>query len=250
MKNRVFTDERAEALLAAFRRAPGVAAAAARAAGCDPRTASKAWNVGLKTHAISSHYHRPFSEILAEEQEEIRARLIREEREAERLAVEAEVRRKGVVREEAVGDLTEERKQEAQLVRQARGSAILLLNSVTQTAAGLNKLAAKVKIALEEAAQGEVTMKEAQQIVSLMGKLTTCLRQSNDAGQRAMEMSRLLLGEPTKIIGHAHLEGISIDDARQRIAAAARALKMAEQAGFDKVDGVEVGVPGLNSAVH
>lgn len=250
MKSLRIDNDRAAALLQAFRRRPGVAAPAARAAGCDRRTAAKAWSKGFQRKGIKELYRRPFKDILAEEQEEIRARIQADETAAEKLATAVEVQRRGVARTDAIEDLTEERVQEAQLVRQARAGTIILLTTVTQTAAGLNKLAAKIKVALEEAAEGEVGMKEAQQAMGLMAKLTTSLRQCNDAGQRAMEMSRLLLGEPQRIIGHAHLESLTMAEARARVAAAQRALTTAEKAGSTEVEAVEVGVPGLNPGMH
>jgi hypothetical protein len=65
-----------------------------------------------------------------------------------------------------------------------------------------------------------------------------------------MEMSRLLLGEPQRIIGHAHLESLTMPEARARVAAAQRALATAEAAGSTEVEAVEVGVPGLNPGMH
>lgn len=223
-----FTDERAERLLEAYRRRPGVAQAAARAVGCDRRTATKAWNEGFTHRSVSPKYQRPFKDIIEDEQAEARARLQREAVEAHELAVKNEAHRRGVSQEDAIQHLTEERTQEAHLVRNARAATIVLLNTVAQISGGLNKLGGKVKGALEEASKGEIGMREAQSALTLMTKLTTSLRQCNDAGQRAMEMSRLLLGEPQKIIGHAHLEGVTVDEAKERVAAAARAVKALE----------------------
>lgn len=232
------TQEVAEAILESFRKAPGLAQTAARASGCDRRTAKKAWDIGLRT-CPDPRYHVPFRLLLADEQEEARARMANVAEASERLAVKAEAERKQNVRTVAIDDLTDERVHEAQLVRMSRDACILMLNNVTNIAAGAAALGTKVRASLKAYGAGPdpLSIREAKDVVVLTGRLSTALRQCNDAAQKSMEMTRLLLGEPTKILGVQHLENVPVDEAKRRIEAAARAVATLEDAGVQQIDG-------------
>ena len=234
----VITEEMAEAMLESYRMAPGNASAAARASGCDVRTCRKAYSHGLKS-TPTPRYSRPFQEIIADEQVEARAKLHAQEAEATSIAHQMEGERRAGVQADAHTDAAKQRAQEEQLVRNARAATIVLLNTVTNIAAGANALGAKVKASLVAQASNEeaLTIAETKGVVSLISRLGTTLRQCNDAGQKAMEMSRLLVGEPTNIIGHRNLDNITVGEAQQRIAAAARAMDELEAKGIEMVDG-------------
>ncbi len=236
-KSSVITSEVAEAMLESFRTAPGVALRAANQSGCHRRTAKKAWDRGLIS-CQDPKYHRPFEQILLEEQREVRARVEREEREASALAATAEASRRGNVHEKAIDDLTKQRSQEEQLVRNARAATIVLLNNVTNIAAGATALGQKVRSSLEAygADQAKLTITQSKDVVGLIGRLSTSLRQLNDAGQKAMEMSRLLVGEPTHIVGIQHLQSIPMHEAKERIEAAQRAIARLDDAGLNVID--------------
>jgi hypothetical protein len=184
-------------------------------------------------------YHEPFSAIIEREQAEARARLQAQKERSDKLASEAEASRRKAAHERAIKDLTDERIRESQLVRAARDSAIVLLNNVGQVAAGMTVLGKQVRKALERRANSEeeITFSEANSVVALMNRLATSLRQGSDAGQKAMEMTRLLLGEPTSIMGVQHLESISVEEARQRIASSQRAIESLAEAGITMIDG-------------
>lgn len=235
---RAMTRDVAEKLLEAFRASPTNGAGAARTAGCHAKTGRKAWAKGLKVIGFPQ-YNRPFKDILAEEQVEVRARMEAAQREAQRLAAQQEAERRGGAREKALEDVTKQRSQEEALVRSARAATLVLLNNVTNIAAGATALGQKVRRSLEEhAAVAEVlTLRQAKDIVAMVGRLSTSLRQLNDAGQKAMEMSRLLVGEPTKIVGVQHLEGITMAEAKQRVEAAQRAMARLEAKGISVLDG-------------
>jgi len=235
----VITKDVAEQMLESFRTHPQNAAAAARAAGVDPRTSKKAWERGLCS-CPDPRFHRPFQAIILEEQQEIRARVHREETEAAQLAAQAEASRRGGVHTQAIADVTKERAQEEHLVRDARAATIVLLNNVANMAAGATALGQKVRQSLETHASTEdvLSLNQSKMLVSLVGRLATSLRQLNDAGQKAMEMSRLLAGEPTSILGVAHLTAIPMVEAKERIAAAARAVAELEADGVAIIDAV------------
>ncbi len=237
-KSNVITPEVAAAILESFRTAPGRAQTAAKASGCHRRTAKKAWEHGLRT-CPDPQYHVPFSILLATEQEEARARMENAAEASQRLADKAEAARKQNVRTGAIKDLTDERVHESQLVRMSRDACILMLNNVTNIAAGAAALGTKVRASLKAHGEGPdaLTIKEAKDVVVLTGRLSTALRQCNDAAQKSLEMTRLLLGEPTQILGVQHLENVDIDEAKRRIAAAQRAVQTVEQAGVSQIDG-------------
>jgi hypothetical protein len=182
---------------------------------------------------------RPFKKILEEEQIEIRARMKAVSENSVEIASQAEADRQQATHVKAIEDLTDERAHEAQLVRMSRAATLVLLNNITQVAAGASLLGKKVRQALELYADSPepMTLKEAKDTTVLIGRLTTALRQANDAGQTAMEMSRLLLGEPTQILGIQHLESMGLPEAKRRVEAANRALVTLEEAGISMVDG-------------
>ncbi len=190
----VITEEMAEAMLESYRSDPANAAAAARASGCDARTCKKAYSHGLKS-TNNPKYLRPFTEIIADEQVEARAKLHAQEAEAQTIASQMEGARRAGVEADAHTDAAKQRAQEEQLVRNARAATIVLLNTVTNIAAGANALGTKVKASLvAQAGNTEaLTVAECKGVVSLISRLGTTLRQCNDAGQKAMEMSRLLV---------------------------------------------------------
>lgn len=237
-KPRIVPTDKATAILKAFREVPHNASRAARLAHCDARTARKAWERGLPS-CPDPQFHRPFKDIVRDEQEEARAQLEKQKEEIERLRAEAEAKRQQDTHEAALEDVAKQRAQEELLIRNARTATIVLLNNVTNIAAGATALGGKVRQALEARAKDEeaLSMVEAGKLVTLIQRLGTTLRQCNDAGQKAMEMSRLLVGEPTSIVGVQHLENISMDEARQRVEAAQRAMEYLDKSGVGIVDG-------------
>ena len=235
------TQEQAAGLLASYRAAPGNVTGAATAAGVDRRTARKAWEIGWP-HAPDhlAIIRKPIKDTLAEEQEYMRAELAKAHERAQVLEAELEAKRRSEQRVLAMADVTENRKAEAQLVRLARGSTIQALATLANVSQGVAKVGAQVKAALEamavvDPATGQpraMTMGEAANAMRILAGVTTCLRQANDAGARAMEMERLLLGEPTSIVGHQHSFGpISLDEAAARIERARVMIDRARERG-------------------
>jgi hypothetical protein len=176
---------------------------------------------------------------LEEEQIVTRARIQKEELEASRIAAQHEGRRLDGAASAAMDDATKQRVQEELLVRNARAATIVLLNNITNMAAGVTALGGKVRSALEQRAASVdvLTIAEARDVAQLVSKLGTTLRQCNDAGQKAMEMSRLLVGEPTSIVGHRNMESLTIDEAEKRVAVAQKAIKRMKDKGIDVLDG-------------
>jgi len=271
MPRRKLTKDYLDAMLQGFREAPGNARHAARTAKCTPKTARKAWNRGVP-HCHWPEYHRPFAEIIAEEQMEARAKLQEAKETGQVQASAAEMQRAMEARAKALTDATENRVTEGKMVRAARNATLTTLAAVAQCSAGVAKVGAMVRKALEQlvvedgagvvcvvadpvqyaVAQDPVHLRalsigEARSFTKTLASLGTALRQVNDAAQKSMEMERLLLGEPTSIVEHRHLENVSIEEAERRIAAAARAVAMLKEEGISTLDGSAAGLdPTLN----
>jgi len=228
----------AERVLNAFRERPGIPYYAAKTTGVDIRTAQKAWREGLRT-CDNPKFHAPFQEIVEREQVEARARLEREQQEISKRTIDQEVARRAKNVEEAQLDATESRAQESRLVRGARANVTVLLQSLARTNAALAKISARVQRSLEKLGDdpADLTIQESATVVQLLNKLSTATRQAVDAGQKIMEMERLLLGEPTSITAHIHADPISLMEAREKLEAAQRTIATLAEDGVRVIDG-------------
>ena len=230
-------------LVQGFREIPGHAAHAAEAAGCDRRLARKAWFDGIRWASEGTGARRPIKDIIEEEQAVARARLEEEAALQRKLTAEQEAKRQIEIKEKAARDATDSRVQEAQVVRLARGSAANLLASVGSISAGAAKVAQQVRAALDRLAAaidpgtGEakpLTLIECRSLVGLVNTLSTSVRQANDAASRAMEMERLLLGEPGSYVGVVNYDTMTLEEAERRVQFAARAFARAREKGLIK----------------
>lgn len=233
-------------LIEGYRARPGVHNPAARYAGVNQRTAQKYWEIGAPD--APDIRSKPISLILQEEQEAARARLQELEQEVQRQAVELEAQRRAQQSALAQKDATDARVQEAQMIRMARGAATGLLVTLTGLSKGAAKVGTRIAKSLEAYAADPATMSKGDMVdmTRLVGQLTTALRQANDAGRQAMEMERLLLGEPSAIVAHVHLQEVSVDEAERRINAGLRALERAKARGH-VVDGKVVTHPSAHT---
>ncbi|GMV42832.1 MAG: hypothetical protein AMXMBFR64_45480 [Myxococcales bacterium] len=171
---RAITREMYDRLVTAFRAEPGRFAAAAKATGCDPRTAKRGWEDGWE----SQH---PWAVAIKSvvEQDALIAR--------------------AKVRELAAQDATDSRAAEGALVRRARANVVHLLeesDALMQTYPELVRAAAqKVR---ELAAGDDIGADEllglAERIVKLQGQLGSTMDQ-------VMRLERKLLGAPEEVIG-------------------------------------------------
>lgn len=257
MASHVIPEEVYQKLVEGFRISPGNYAGAAQFAGVNPRTAKAYWENGLPQKG-----RPPIAESIRLEQEHARARLQELQLETERLAAEIEARRRADDKSKALEDVNQSRVQEAQMIRMARGAATGLLVTLTSLSKGAARIGGKVQKGLEEMAQDPKPLSPGEMVnlTRLVQNLTGSLRQANDAAARAMEMERLLLGEPTSIIGHMHLADATQEEAERRINAALKALERAKARGITltvvgsgPADPTAPGValpPGEKAAVH
>lgn len=207
-----------EALLAAWREDPGNLSKAARAAGTSRPTARKAL---LEGYPNADPPRRPIAEIVAEEKAAARAQLQGTiEDEARRAALE-DAARKRAEAEKARADAVEARRQEAQMVRSQRGNILALIGIGGTILRGALKLGDSIRKELEDAASGasKMTLEQKMVVLTRTGLLTQ--RIASAAGD-VVKMERLLLGEPTEILGHKDLGTVGFDEAIRELENAAQ----------------------------
>jgi len=230
MPKRQVSREQWQALVAAFRAAPGNVAAAHRAVpSMCIRTVRRAWDLGI---AWSSHpdIRTPIRTLIEEEATHKRAALVREE-----VAVATGVRK------DARDDAEKTQLAEAQMIRLARASTTGLLASLVKISSGAAKVGDAVADSIsslgavkdEKGNPRQLTMQEVRGLVSLLARVGQTLKQVTDAAQGVIESERLVLGEPTKILGVVHsMQDITQEEADRRMQAAMRALDRAKTQGL------------------
>lgn len=235
MPKRPVSKEQWEALVAAYRSAPGNANHASKTVpGVCYRLAKRAWDLGV-SWADFPEAREPIKVLIAGEQTRQRAALVRQESTDQ------------AIRQDAQRDVAKTRFDEAQMVRLGRSSTTALLVSLTRIATGAAQIGDAVADALkthgavkDEAGNPRVlTMPEVRNLVSLLAKVGATVKQVTEAAQGVIESERLVIGEPTQLIGIVHkLDDITQEEADKRMQAAMRALERAKSQGLFANPGV------------
>lgn len=160
---------------------------------------------------------KPIKVVLAQEKEQARTMLMDQQIAAEKKASDA--------RAKAVEDAARGRAEEGQLVRASRINASALLKFSAQLLVGLAGKTDKVKALIDD------PMTDAVTILALMQRIASLAQQGIMVGEHAMKMERMLLGEPTEIIGF-QVSDMSMDMAMQEVQAAVRAANWTKRAGL------------------
>lgn len=185
-------------LLEAYRQDPGNHSAASRHALVQRRTARKAWDEGYPDRPWGT---KPIKQLIAEDRELAGARAqLEAEREglAEDVAELESERDREAARQRAIVV----KKEEAVLVQLARQSSIRTLAAAVTASEGLKTIMTKIGAELETMGKGgPLTKKELLDVSNITRRYASTLREVVTAGQMAMEMERLYMGEPTEIIG-------------------------------------------------
>lgn len=214
MARRAITKELYNALLGAYRLAPGNASNAARIAFCDRRTAKRAWELGWPKVA---EWALPIRETMRLEFEEARAdreRLVEKER-------EDQVAQREAARRDAARTVEEETK----AVQIARANSIALGGIMNQLMRGMLPLAKRTVAQLESE---EFTPKVGMKLMQDMGFV---IRQGNEAIRLAMELERLRLGEPTDQLGISKdMDDVTAEEAVEELLGLERTLQRAAKA--------------------
>lgn len=172
--------------------------------------------------------------------------IFRKEQVAARAALLAEqAARRGQIekdRDDARKQAIEARKIEGQMVSLARAGTLSGLAVVSSLVPAAKKLAEMVKKDLEATIASGKDL-SASQAVHLLGRIVDLQVRMNGAGQVAMQMERLHLGQPTEIIGltgNALEDDMTLEEAQERIKAAEQALATARRdtgSGFTVISG-------------
>lgn len=204
-------------------------AAAAKVAECDARTAKRGFVKGWPDYGLDA-----ISDIITTEQAAARAAIQGELSEAAEATVADVAKEKAAARADAI----KARAEEGKLVRAARGNIVELLENGRELLAGYRKLAPrvskiigridrKIEKILED--DSETSVEEMLELVertaAVLWRLSTSARASTSAGMQALQMERLLLGQPTEIIGVTDLDAMTEDEAINELEAAAEVAK-------------------------
>jgi hypothetical protein len=212
-----------ESLLAAYLRLPGNASAAARDAGCDRRTAARAWSIGWPRKGFTAIKQR-----VEDEQRAARARLLRDDQDARQAKQDAT----RSIAEQAQLDSAKSRAEEARTVRASRANALALGSATARLNRGALALAKRIEAELlrDTDDAGNRKTLNVRAGVALLRQVAAINRESNDASRLAVQLERLVLGEPDTITGHVVIN-MTADDARREIERARDALARADARG-------------------
>lgn len=186
-------------LLEAYTDDPGNHSSAARHANVQRRTARRAWDIGYPDRPWGI---KPIRLIIKDLAELARSRL---QLEADQLDLdqdkaELEAERD---RERARQHALQSREQEGKLIQATRVATMNALAAAMKSAEGLGHAMTKLGGKLIEVSLNteSLTDKQMASLSGIMRRYSSTLRELSSAGQTAMQMERLYLGEPGEIIG-------------------------------------------------
>jgi hypothetical protein len=217
-----------DVLLDTFREHPGNSSRAAHEAGVSWPTAKRAWTSGWPDRGL-----RPIREAV--EAERVAARSARAghvTRDDEELldherALLEESRCVERERLRAQRDAIETRRQEALMVKLSRENTIALMGAVSR----LVEVAARSAEGLDEKVRSGESELGPKETVRFVSSCTNPTRVAAEAAKLNVQMERMLLGQPTEIIG-MDLRSMSLEEAERIIEMANRALERARQRGL------------------
>lgn len=224
------------ALVAAYRDLPKNYSRAAHLAGVTRPTAKRAWSQGWPARNMPA-----IKDVLEEERILTRSRrraaiieandpdLLERLDEEEGADDEIQASSSGAIAAQmlAKDDAVESRLQESRMVALSRANTIALMSSTSRLLSAAIDKAKQLELQIK---MGEVnfTPKETQRFIGSLGYLVS---KATESAKLTIEMERLLLGEPTEIIG-MDIRNMSLDDAARTIELANRALARARKKGL------------------
>lgn len=203
MAKRPYTRTLYDKLLAGFREAPGNASHAARVAGCDPRTARRAWTLGWAAqNGEVLPWARPIRDVVAKEADTAAARrgqeeAIRRERESRRL--EAEDAEAEKAREERIETL----KLEGNLLKAARQDVLSVLVVAAELVPAMRGLGAIIKGAVfdDEGKPRVPPQISPRDAMMLLSRHASLVGRGVYAAEAIIQLGRLDRGQPNAIVG-------------------------------------------------
>ena len=219
-KGRVaITQEFYDKIVDAFRVDPTNYTAAAKLAGIGRNTAKRGWNLGWPDKG-----YPPIKDTL--ELEALEARKDRAVDDEARLASLKE--QEGVsdahLRALARRDAIRARGEEGKMVKAARVSAIQLLEVCQKLTTAINDIAPKVAEAVRRIELTKASINEIDAIGRIIWRLAISTRAGSATAFQILQAERLLLGQPTDIIGITDLDNMDEDDALNELEEAAKSL--------------------------
>jgi hypothetical protein len=218
MGRRAISEKQRLGLLDAFRAQPGGLrshfALAGKAAGVDWRTAKRAWETGWPDFP-------PVREQLAEQQVRARAEMSVEVLRAKAAAAPAL----------AAEDAAQSAAREAMLARGAREVALSFLTTVGPLHKHMKALSARVQEGGVEGLSPGEALSQMKDAVAVVAKVV-------ELGQRAVQMERLRLGDPTAIVGIRAMPvaDVTLEAAEAEAAAVQRSLARLKLVGGADAD--------------
>lgn len=165
-------------------------------------------------------------EIIAEEQIAARAGANDAIEAASKEHTEAQAERARQEADKARQDVIRARRQEGEMVRAQRGNLTALIGVTGQLLRGAIKRARDLEQLIESGIDTDGKKLTVKDQIDMLWKINRIVRQSAESTHDVIKMERLLLGEPTEIVGIANLENMTIeqalDDIREAYEAAER----------------------------
>ncbi len=207
-------------LLSAFRDKPGNIRHAAREAGVAWETSKRMWIKGAADIDLA-----PIKPLVENEMVQARVLAEREKREKDKTTAEDHLRTSFEDQEAARQDAVASRKAESDVVRSNRKNVVTLVAVMARALAGCLKRAK----ALEKRIVDAKDMDLAEEI-ALLDRMARTVERTTRAAKETMVMERLLLGEPTEIIGLKGVGDFTEDEAIRELELGAQtAVRMRER---------------------
>lgn len=241
MARRVITGEFYNLLLEGFRASPANAAHAARVAGCDRRTALRAWHHGWPAF----EWARPIKVVLADEGQRARREL--DEAILRRRAWEEAERRK------LLEQLAATRAQVSNLIEATRGTCLAVLAGAARMAPAIQQLAERLNqelgvlaadpfVETTQHGDGSVTRKRVgpDKMMALLERYARMVQRASFAAAAAMRLELMHVGIPS--VAKAAAEEMTLEEAVREIEATYRDLRRAQERGLvPKLEVIEGG---------
>lgn len=218
---RIASIESYEKILEAYRDAPGNHSRASKATGHDRKTCKKVWDNGW-----AYDWAPPISEVIEREQELARVRVARQTVDDAEIqgfmdtTAAAELKRQEHLqlmkeRQAAKGHAIKSRAEEGEMVQGLRKAVMVAEGTMLRCAVGFQELADAVNIELRQLALPGNKNFKVGAAIGYLRRYAATIRETSHAAREAMELERLLLGEPQQIVGIQNLGDLDEATAEQ-----------------------------------
>lgn len=207
---RPYTRELYTKLVRGFREAPGNGSAAARYAGCDPRTARRAWSHGWPNHPWAPPIERVIEKELADEK----------------------LRKAAILQETVDHDAELREKQRAEL-EAAREAELQMLRLARQNVVGCLAVSAKLTPAMMQladlVAREATNVKSPDKALSFLAKHSGLMSRASNAADQILKLSRLDRGEATENLALVSDDEMTYEEALAELETAGELRKLLDE---------------------